>query len=184
MGIRLFVRTSPDAASIAALGAYMARLSSVRGYKWVPAADAHITLKFFGEVDTAMVTRVDTELSRIGGSRPFEIASGPAAGFPRGLDRPNVVVLSVAEGGRELARLASSVSRAAKLIGAADDSRPYRAHITLGRARGRDQELPSEARELLASPPALRWRCERYALTKSELSPSGPIYTDLAEYEL
>lgn len=182
--VRLFIRVSPDLSAREVLAQYMSRLSAVRGYKWVDASDAHITLRFLGDVDAALVSRLDTELGRVGGVRPFDIETGPVGTFPPNSSTPNVLTLSIDRGSAELQKLAASVSRAARAIGAEEERRPYRAHLTLGRSRERGQFLAPEISDLLADAPKIAWRCGSFALTKSELSPKGPIYTDIMEYML
>lgn len=160
----------------------MRRLSRFGGYKWVEPENLHITLAFLGDITHAQASSLDGALSRIGG-RPFGIATGRAGG-PGGLAAPRVIWLSMAEGARELERLASSVARAAASCGIELEAKKFRPHMTLARVRGEARPLPREIADELASAPQASWTCASFALMRSELSRSGPTYTAIARYDL
>ena len=181
--MRLFVCVSPDEASARTLAAFMGRLRGFPGYKWVAPENLHVTLLFLGESDGAQVQRIDSELSRLGGIRPFAIKISGAGAFPN-LSRPKTIWLGVREGAGELEKLGAKVARAAKGAGFASDDKKFKAHLTLARARGDGGAMPEDLKKSLDDAPAVSWTCDRFTLMKSLLTPKGPIYTPIRTYEL
>ena len=97
--------------------------------------------------------------------------------------RPRVLWAGVTAGAAESAALAASVDAALAALGFARDGRAFAAHVTLGRVR--------EPRANLRLAPALastedfgRQRVARVSLMRSELSPKGARYTELAAIPL
>jgi 2'-5' RNA ligase len=73
-------------------------------------------------------------------------------------------------------------------LGIARETRPFHAHLTLGRVR-RDLGAAAIAqlRAALRTPPDLPpigWPVERVVLFRSELRREGPIYTEIADCKL
>ncbi|MGE4504257.1 MAG: RNA 2',3'-cyclic phosphodiesterase [Desulfovibrionaceae bacterium] len=154
--------------------------------------NAHLTLRFLGDVDAARVPGV---LRALAGVRfaPFALRLGGLGGFPS-LARPGVLLLELAQGATECAGLARLVEEALAPLGFEQETRPFRAHVTLARlrgaGRGRGPAVPAgavgRAAELVATLVAARplpaFRAERFTLYRSTLGPGGPVYTPLGEF--
>lgn len=181
--MRTFVCVSPDEASTAALASFMARLRDFPGYKWVAPENMHLTLLFLGESDVSQVQRMDSNLDRLGGVRPFGIKLSGAGAFPN-LSAPKTMWLGVREGAPELEKLAAKVAQAAKNSGYPQERKKFKAHLTIARTRGDGGAMPPELKKILDEAPELSWRCESFTLMKSQLTPKGPIYTRIREYGL
>lgn len=181
--IRSFVCISPDDAARAQLAEHLRGLRRFRAFKWVEDQHLHLTLAFLGEVPAQVVSVVDSALSRIGGVRPYRARVAGIGGAPDPA-APRVLWLGMREGARETERLASLVSKAASGAGVELDGRRFRAHMTLARARGGAAPLPDDVRHELERMPEASWTCSSFALMRSELTPKGPIYTRIAQYEL
>lgn len=145
----------------------------------VDPANLHITVKFLGEVDPAMIERI-VEALRAVSAAPFEMTIGCAVCNPP--RRPRVVWCDVTDSG-ESAVLARQVDALLALLGFPRESRPFRPHVTLARVKAFH---PSQCREVECTPrePFGRFRVESIKLKKSTLTPRGPIYEDLAEVAL
>lgn len=181
--MRTFVCVFPDESARALLAEFMVQLASFPGYKWVAPENAHVTLRFLGETDSAMAQKMDSHLSRLGGVRPFDIEVGGIGGFPSP-ENPQQLWLGVRKGAAELEKLAGKAAQAAKNAGfPPGEGRKFKAHLTLARARER-APLSPELAAALGRQPALAWRCRSLAFVKSELTPKGPIYTKIGEYAL
>lgn len=181
--MRTFVCVSPDAVCVAALSTYMSELRACAGYedyKWVAPENAHITLRFLGETEPAAAQKMDSNLARLGGIRPFEIRVAGAGGFPD-LAFPRAIWLGVRVGAPALEKLALKVEQAAKSAGFPPEKRRFKAHLTLARARA-GARLTADLAEALTRAPELVWRMDSFSLTKSELTPKGPVYTALRRY--
>lgn len=181
--VRLFVCVRPDDASVARYAELHRRLAGIGGVKWVPPSNVHVTLLFIGDVDAARAARLDSELSKLGGVRPFDVRVAGMGGFPD-ISRPKTLWLGVRSGAREMERLSSLTAKAASSAGVSFDKKRFRAHLTIGRARGEGAAMTDELRAAIDAAPEMSWRCESFALMRSELAPAGPTYTQLASYAL
>ena len=180
--IRAFVCAAPPVEVVAAIGAFIASLRSIKVFRWVGSEQIHVTLKFLGESDAGAIQSVDTNLARLGGVRPFDVRLKGAGAFPN-LSRPRVAWLGIGEGAEQFAKLASRVDQAAKGAGYEPEKRKFQPHLTLGRSRGEPAAVPG-LEEALSRAPELSWHCDRFVLVKSVLTPQGPIYTPMRTYPL
>ena len=57
------------------------------------------------------------------------------------------------------------------------DTKKFQAHLTL--ARLKDSYLPENLVRKLGEVPKLSWTCDELFLMKSDLKPSGPVYSQL-----
>lgn len=138
-------------------------------------------MRFLGEVDErtdATARRCWAETVR--GHAPFELRPGPLGGFPtRG--RPRILWVGV-DADPELGRLVESLEVAARHAGFAPETRSYRPHLTLARARRAERTtLPGEDVVVL---PAAPWIASEVVLYQSVLHPAGARYTALERYRL
>jgi 2'-5' RNA ligase len=153
-------------------------------YRWVTRAQLHITLKFIGDAAAERVSRLDSNLSRVGGTRPFTFSLSSVGFFPNA-DRARTIWLGVRDGSERLEKLAASVDRAAVASGFEGERRAFHPHVTLARARGDERrETPPALLESLEKAPSLTEACGSFILMKSVLSPSGAVYSPLARYPL
>jgi len=148
------------------------------GVRWVRPEALHVTLRFLGDIDPArapaLAGRARLELA---GLPSFALRLGSAELFPTPR-RPRVVALGL-EPAAPLEALAAAIERAVVAEGFAPEERPFRAHLTLGRIRGRS--FPSVA---ASPPPAGELAVEGAVLFRSELSPGGSRYTPLERIPL
>jgi 2'-5' RNA ligase len=155
----------------------------VRDVAWVAPDNFHLTLKFLGRVDATRLDAVAGALARASaGCRPFALQVRGLGAFPTPA-RPRVLWAGVDEGAVPAAGLAGRIDAALVELGFEPESRPFSAHVTLGRVR--------EPRPNHALAPALaggdtfgRQHVDRLALMRSELSPGGARYTELVAIPL
>ena len=104
--------------------------------RWVDAPNIHVTLKFLGEVDDALVPMIEDRLRAL--TRPlfpFEVACCEVGAFPS-LDRPRVLWAGLDEKGAEvMGLLRQTIERELGELGFAADERAYAPHVTLGRIK-------------------------------------------------
>ena len=170
------------------IASFIGGLKKFTGFKWAARDTLHITLKFLGEAEPEQITRLDTNLSRIGGIRPFKVAMSDVGAFPN-LSLPAALWIGVGEGSTELSKLAVSVDKAAVVSGFEKERRTFHPHLTLARARNNSRtgvraRMPDELAEMLKSCPRPSWTCDSFTLMQSELSPDGPNYTPIAVFSL
>ena len=150
---------------------------------WTKPGNWHVTLKFLGDVDAARLPELAAALSGVCFA-PFALKLGTAGQFhQRSRAAPRALWAGLAEetgGAEHAARLAAQVDQALASCGLAPESRPFRAHVTLGRVKdaagGEDWDIVAEE---LARGDFGAGRAERFVLWRSILGPGGPKYAAL-----
>lgn len=146
--------------------------------RWVRPEILHYTLSFLGEIPAAQVARaVVTTRSAVSRIEPFSVLIGGLGAFPS-LDRPQVLWLGCTEGSEALGRLAGSVKAALSRERLPQDPKPFRPHLTLGRAKD-SRHWGDLVRAVRAHGDATIGREWIRAVTvmESRLTPDGPVYT-------
>ncbi|MGI5817695.1 MAG: RNA 2',3'-cyclic phosphodiesterase [Armatimonadota bacterium] len=154
--------------------------------KWVERPNLHLTLKFIGDTPVEDLDRI----MQIAGEAAAECSPcrlelcGTGCFPPRGA--PRVIWLGLREQCPELTVLAHALGRRLVEAGLAEaEGKPFTGHFTLGRVRDRGggREL-REAVERLADRSVGEMHVDRFVLLSSDLTPRGPVYTELGEFEL
>lgn len=158
---------------------------AIAGVKWVTPQGVHLTLKFLGEISEDMVKQVEKVVQPVTqGYPPFLLRIKGVGGFPD-LRRPRVIFLGVEQGALEVKALEEGLARALEGIGFPREKRPFSGHFTFGRVK--EGKAGRELAEKLA--PYQEFQLEPFmvgavTLFKSELRPSGAIYTRLNQFPL
>jgi 2'-5' RNA ligase len=176
--MRTFVALVPTAAEQRRLADASAGLREA-GFpiRWVQPENVHLTLKFLGEVTEEGVREVCAAAdSAAAGVPPFEMAVGHFGAFPS-LRRPQVVWVGV-ELESTLQSLQASLEEALAQLGYPREARPFRPHLTLGRAR--KHLSPNELRGLADLLQSVEYRdafqIRSLDVMRSRLKPTGAIY--------
>ena len=152
-----------------------------RDVAWVGRDNFHVTLKFLGGVEAPRLDAVAAALAEAGrASGPFDLAVSDLGAFPS-RTRPRVLWAGI-DDGAATAALASHVDRVLAPLGFPPEGRAFSAHVTLGRVRA-PRPNPRLA-EALSGGAFGRQRVDRLSLMRSELSPRGARYTELAALPL
>jgi 2'-5' RNA ligase len=162
-------------------------LSSSRAdVKWVRPGNVHVTLKFLGNVEAVRLGDVSAALSAaLDGARSFEAAVSGVGTFPPNPSRARVVYMGMSGGAEEMAGLARRVEDAMAGLGFEREKRPFKSHLTIGRVRRGARRLDDLGESIArAEYKPLKLRVDRVNLVKSELTPSGAIYTVLETFGL
>ena len=136
-------------------------------------------MKFLGGVEA---TRLDAIAEALKGAavrcRPFELSVSGLGAFPTPA-RARVLWAGIEAGAAEATALARHVDDALVPLGFEREARAFSAHVTLGRVRT-PRSNPQVAPALTGARDFGRQRVEQLALMRSELSPRGARYTELA----
>lgn len=153
--------------------------------RWVNPENIHLTLKFFGNIDES---RIDPIVQSLEGpfqtSSPFSLSIRGMGSFPH-LKKPRVIWMGLKEGKKDLVALQRQIDGELKKIGFKPEERDFHPHLTLGRAksnRGIDELIGRM--EKYREEEFGDFRVEGVVLFRSDLKPSGPIYTLLREMKL
>jgi len=156
-----------------------------RDVAWVVPGNLHLTMKFLGEVAEGRIGAIVSALTgAVSDVNAFDANCAGLGAFPS-LTRPRVIWAGVTAGTGAMVDLAGRVDAALAGLGFARDERPFSPHITLGRARqpGRNPTLAKALRGA-AGCEFGRMRVAGASLMRSELSPRGARYTELATVSL
>ena len=151
--------------------------------RWVRSEGYHLTLKFLGEIEAAQVPLIEAAMaSAADGIGRFSLRLGSLGAFPNPR-RPRVLWVAVEGGADSLGRLQSRLEQALAPIGFKPEGRSFHPHLTLARIKrplepGALSTLQSALQvENLAGTPA--FEVENVKLIRSELRPTGAVYTTL-----
>ncbi len=178
--IRCFVACGLPRAVLEAVESYQRRLQpALRPLdlepRWARPASLHLTLRFLGDIDEALVDPLGRALRLAMARVPeFTFRLGGLGCFPDP-KRPRVLWLGARA--PELAKLHGAAQGALEELGFAPDRRPFHPHLTLARFR-----RPNSLGDLLQAPPVFDQRqvpVAEVVLYRSELSPKGARYTAL-----
>lgn len=107
-----------------------------RGLKVVSLEQIHLTLKFLGETEEGLIPEIVAAIREAAAEiPPVDVRIRGTGAFP-GRSRMNVVWVGV-DGAEPLARIAATLERALEPLGFPPEKRPWRAHVTLARVKGR-----------------------------------------------
>ncbi|HSL27718.1 MAG TPA: RNA 2',3'-cyclic phosphodiesterase [Anaerolineales bacterium] len=150
--------------------------------RWVPPENMHLTLKFLGDVAPSNVEMLSQMLRAEAGLLPcFDIHVGGLGSFPS-LKRPRVLYVGI-QAPASLEALQRGVESGARRLGYETEERGFSPHLTIGRLRqnatGTDQQTIRRALERTTIDSLGTARVDSVHLYKSDLKPSGSVYTRL-----
>jgi 2'-5' RNA ligase len=185
--LRLFFAVPVPAEARKRVGALIERVQSGVGdgtarIRWVRVEGLHLTLRFLGPISEAMVAPLRLSSDAIaGGATPFQVQLSGGGAFPS-LARPRSLWIGVHDGAERLASLADALTEAAGACGLVLDTRPFAAHLTIGRTDGvRLGSVAARALEHAADGLDVRFTADRIVLFRSILGGGPARYESLHE---
>lgn len=146
---------------------------------WTKVGNFHLTLKFLGDIEHDSINEISASLQKIAESQsPFSIEIGGVGAFPN-LARPRVLWIGLKRGAPLTVKLAHAVNHGLVEFGFEKDTR-FHPHFTL--ARLKDQVNLNTFINLFKKFETLdeaSLTVDKITLVKSELHPSGAVYTPL-----
>jgi RNA 2',3'-cyclic 3'-phosphodiesterase len=188
--LRLFFAVPVPAAAREKVGELIDRVQAGVGdgtarIRWVRVDGLHLTLRFLGPTPSRLRPALEAAADTVAGAAtPFEVALSGGGAFPS-LARPRSLWVGVSEGGERLAELADGLSRTSTEVGLVLETRPFAAHLTIGRTDG-VRLGPAAARTLAdaASEIDVRFVADRVVLFRSQLGGGPARYEALHEARL
>jgi 2'-5' RNA ligase len=179
--MRLFIALDIPADVRARLTHYMERARTLAPEAhWARVEGLHVTLKFVGHVDDAVVEQIKAALKSIKAAS-FEVKFIGVGFFPN----PNAarVFWAGVDGEEYLPHLASSIDAALEKLGFPRETKPYHPHLTL--ARTSSHPLRELKRLLSEQPPQFGTMTAReFFLYQSQPQKGGSKYTKLERFGL
>ena len=155
--------------------------------KWVRADNIHITLKFLGSTPVEAIKDIVQSLTKVANSsEPFHLELGGLGCFPN-WNRPQVIWVGLGGEVERLANLQKEVDLAMHTLGFAQESRAFVPHLTLARIKGGSQEDIKFFGERVSATEFAKGvpiDVDELSLMESKLTPSGPLYNQLALAQL
>lgn len=151
--------------------------------KYVELANLHLTLKFFGDIDTNGLDVLEKAIANVlDDFHPFKINIKGCSAFPNnnhikviwvGIDDDAVIKDMHDRLDKEFTRLGF------------DKDRKFSTHLTIGRMKSaKNKNKVKETIEEFEDVEIGEMEVDRIILKKSTLTPQGPIYEDMTIFEL
>ncbi len=155
--------------------------------RWVAVNNIHLTLKFLGEVSVENLQTLTRMLkARINLCQPFEMQVGEVGAFPN-MRRPRVLWVGC-HAPSSLMTLQQTVESETHVLGYANEEREFSPHLTIGRIT--QNASPAQANAVAQA--LVGYQCnvrlpvqvKTIHLFRSDLQPSGAVYTRLESFPL
>jgi 2'-5' RNA ligase len=150
--------------------------------RWVPTQNMHLTLKFLGDTTTAYLGFLKQLLAREAESHPqFNLQLSGLGSFPTS-HKPRLLWIGI-HAPTDLAALQNSIETGTSRLGYEQEERAFSPHLTIGRVR--QNISPPELQKIHTALDTIQLgnigiaRVDSIHLFKSDLQPSGSIYTKL-----
>jgi 2'-5' RNA ligase len=152
------------------------------GVNWVRSENLHLTLLFIGDVQPHKVAEIDEAIKIL--LEGFPVFRFKALGlelFPAA--EPRMIWLKLQAENDDIFKLQKRMINALRVLGIEPDKKPLKLHVTI--ARLKTAISPELAREIMQSDVKLdNLVFPTITLFKSVLTPTGPNYSVLHEYNL
>jgi len=150
--------------------------------RWTSTTNLHLTVKFLGEIPDDQVEDVRTKVRQlIAQTSCIPIQVGGNGVFPSNR-RPRILWVGTDEP-EALLRFAVECEHACASAGIPKEERPFKAHLTIGRVKpdlaDSQLHLLGERYLSLPKPEMGGFGIDHMVLFRSELRPSGPVYTPI-----
>jgi 2'-5' RNA ligase len=152
--------------------------------KLVEPENIHLTLKFLGDTDEALIDKIEEIMKKsVENINPFEIQLNSVGVFPN-LNYIKVVWIGI-QNGENLDIIAKDINEKLANLGFNRDKRGFSAHLTIARvksAKNKDKliQIINKYQDVEFS----NQKIGSLKLKKSDLTLKGPIYTTLREVKL
>jgi 2'-5' RNA ligase len=152
--------------------------------KWVNPENIHLTLKFLGEIKDEQVVEVCNITKDVASRHEnFELDVGEVGHF--GGRSARVLWVGTGQGCDNLIQLQQDLEQQLDSAGWPKETRKFSAHLTLCRIRNskagfRLAQLAQEYKDFTLG----TMTADSVTVYQSQLTPEGPIYTTLGNYEL
>ena len=153
--------------------------------KWVDPEGIHLTLKFLGSVNQEVLEKIVHVLPPLTSEvEPFSLRIQGLGCFPSNRN-PRVLWVGLQQGVEEVSRLQKEIEKRIEEMMSSSDERTFQPHLTIGRVRSPRRMGPlSRIIELQQGVEIGTFTASEVHLIKSDLRPSGAIYSKLHSFDL
>ena len=149
--------------------------------RWVRPENIHLTLKFLGDVEAIKISEIAGVISKsVKGHTPISLKAKGIGVFPS-IKRPRVLWVGLTGQLESLVQLQKTLDENLEVFGFVREKRPFKGHLTMGRIKDKiDVKKFGDALMAFRSFESEIFNADHIVLYKSELKPSGAVYTELA----
>lgn len=182
--VRAFIAVELDEKARELIRDVQTRLKSAGAdVKWVKPENAHLTLKFLGDVPEKRLKAVIEALETLtAAASPIPTRLTRLGMFPD-RRRPRLLWIGLDDAEGRLTRLAEAVETALGNVGFKKEDRAFQPHITIARLRSsHNVGALAETAAQLSIPCGINQSFASLTLFKSTLTPAGPVYESLKKF--
>lgn len=153
--------------------------------RWVRPESIHITLKFLGDINKADTEKITEAMSQAAKGRPPVSLRVKGIGVFPGIKRPRVIWMGLNGDTFPLIELQKAIDENLGKLGIPKEKRPFKGHLTLARAKGNiDSKKLLDAMKAFGAFESETFIADKVILFKSDLKPTGAVYTKLGSCPL
>ncbi len=150
-------------------------------YSWVTTDRIHLTLKFIGEVEENLVPLISTELDFVKNYHSFDFNIFRFGFFSR--DKRPKILWAGLQTDEVIFKLVGELNKRMEIFNIEPERRKFKSHLTLLRINSKlDENFINNFNNYQFD--NLKFKTNKIALVKSELSRTGAQYTEIKNYEL
>lgn len=150
---------------------------------WTKPGNIHVTLKFLGDVEENEINAIVEAVERaVGSFNSFILSVKNIGAFPN-LRRPRVFWVGIENPPVQLTQIFEKIEDELNQIGFPKETRKFSPHLTIGRVRSpiSDGFIEKFKKETFEGG---KVRVEEIVVMKSDLKPTGAVYTPLKKVKL
>jgi 2'-5' RNA ligase len=150
--------------------------------KWVRPQNIHLTLKFLGNTAATDTDKIVAAMTPAARDCPVVSLAAKGIGVFPDARRPRVIWAGLSGQLEILANLQQTLDAHLADLGFSKETRAFKSHLTLGRVKGKiDSARMKTAIDKLKEFESESFEINQVILFKSELRPSGAVYTKVAQ---
>jgi 2'-5' RNA ligase len=179
--IRSFIAIDLPEETRKALAAVQEQLKQSRArVRWVRTNSIHLTLRFLGNIHPAQVEDIALAVAQeVRDEPPITLGAAGLGAFPS-RKKPRVIWIGMEGEVQRLSRIQARVENALEPLGFVREKRVFQPHLTIGRVKDRRRlQTLIDAMATLDMEPFNSFDADEIILYKSDLRPTGAIYTKL-----
>jgi len=184
--IRAFIAIELPETIKSSIETIQARLKSLElPLRWVRVENIHLTMKFLGDIEEIEIESIESVLrDSVKMQAPLTLSAKGVGVFP-GIRRPRVLWVGIHDHETGLAGLQKSIENQLHRIGYSKEGRPFKGHLTVGRAKGYvDERKFKEALDSFLAFESSLFTVNEFFIFRSVLKQGGPEYTKLIRIPL
>ena len=153
--------------------------------RWVRPENIHLTLKFLGDINNDDIKKAGDAIISAAGENVSMSLGAKGIGFFPGVKRSRVIWTGIVGQTRKLADLQKTLDGKLDAVGFPKEKRPFKGHLTIARIKRKiDARRLVDAMKEFGRFESKTFIADEVVLFKSELKPSGAVYTKLVSAEL